>query len=349
MATSSGANLPFQTTVVVTPETTEIYDIENKANALLQSRQFDQLDAMAQKFLDTKACYADGKWKLFYLFNGLDFPPPANTNAPLRRPYYFTQGFDFTGEAYAPDWTNRLALLREWVEAKPNSATAPVALAKGLVDYAWQARGHDYANGVTEMGWKLFFQRLNEAGQILKNSKTAEEICPEWWAVALRVELGLQSNRNTFDTTFEGATRAFPDFAEFYFWRADYLLPRWYGSDGELERDLEKSTNAVGGEAGDMLYARVVWFLHHWVPSNNLFQEYGLSWERTNKGLQDLEKQYPDSLALENEAAHLAVIGRDRQAAKEYFDQTGGKIDLSAWVSADSYTHFSQVAYGPVH
>ncbi len=94
-----------------------------------------------------------------------------------------------------------------------------------------------------------------------------------------------------------------------------------------------------------MVYAQVVWNLHHSVFSTNILQEYNLSWERTAKGLEAIEKHYPESLAVKNEAAHLAVLAHDSVAAKKYFDQTKGEIDLSAWPSTNDYIHFARLVY----
>jgi hypothetical protein len=97
-----------------------------------------------------------------------------------------------------------------------------------------------------------------------------------------------------------------------------------------------------------MVYAQVVWGLHNSVvDATNIFQEYSLSWGRTDRGLEAIEKHYPDSLAVKNEAAHLAMLAHDRSAAKKYFDQTKGEIDLSAWPSTNVFIQAAGLVYGP--
>ena len=110
-----------------------------------------------------------------------------------------------------------------------------------------------------------------------------------------------------------------------------YLLPRWYGEPREWEADLAREADSMGGERGDEVYAQVVWCVHQSVSSTNIFKEYNLSWPRVDKGFAVIEKQYPNSLDAENERAHLAVLAEDRQAARKYFDQLGGKIDPTVW------------------
>jgi hypothetical protein len=200
---------PLNPVLVQPPETKEIYAIKQEAITLLNAREFDKLDALAKDDRDSGACFANGMWKLSYLYDGLDSSVGKGTDA---------------------DWTNHLSVIMDWVRAEPKSIAARVALANGLVDYAWQARGHDYADKVTAEGWKQFFRRLNAAVEVLDDTRTLEQKSPYWWMVKLRAELGLQAERSQYDKTFNAAIRAWPDYTPFYFHRSDYLLPRWYGA-----------------------------------------------------------------------------------------------------------------------
>jgi len=321
----TAATLPFLPVAVTIPDTKEVADIESQTRSLFQSRDFDKLEAMADGFRTSLQAYPNGQSKLYFFYDALD----SQEDAP------------------ASDWTNHFNILTDWVNTKPNSITARVALANEWIEYAWAARGGDYSDTVSDENWKLFFGRLNQAVAVLNESKTLDEKCPAWWVAMLRAELGLQVDRSQYDETFNSAIRAWPGYMSLYFNRANYLLPRWYGADGELETDLEKSANQIGGDAGDIAYAQVVWRVHHLVYSTNLFEEYNLSWDRTHRGLESLEKRYPDDLMIENEAAHLAVLGCDASAAKKYFDQTAGRVDLYSW-SVDDYSNFASQVYNCV-
>lgn len=316
--------LPFTVTVVETPETKEINDLSNQVVTLLTARKYDDLDALAKHLRDSRETHADGVWKLFFIYGGLDLPDEASDG----------------------EWTGRLAELRDWIKSKPESITARVAMANELVSFAWKARSGDYADKVPEASWKLFFQRLNEAVDTLDSARNFKEKCPVWWSVLLKAELGLQVQRAQYDATFNTATKAWPDYTPCYFRRAIYLLPRWYGAAGEWEKDLAMSADKIGGEDGDMLYARVVWDVHQNIYSTNIFQEYQLSWSRVNSGFGAIERHFPNSLAVKNEGARLAVLARDEQAAKKYFDQTAGKVDMDCWDSKDDYVRFADLVYG---
>ena len=95
-----------------------------------------------------------------------------------------------------------------------------------------------------------------------------------------------------------------------------------------------------------MLYARVVWDMHQFVYSTNIFKEYKLSWDRVNEGLNLIEERFPNSLAVKNEGARLAVLARDQPSAKKYFDETKGQVDMDCWQSQDDFIRFADMAYG---
>ena len=309
--------------MVETPEAKEIHDITNQVATLLAAKDYDKLDDLAAKYRASKECYADGIWKLALVYDALvpsDKVPDA-------------------------EWEARLAALRDWILAKPDSITPRVALAIDLTAYAWKARGGGWANSVTEEGWRLFEQRLNQAVDVLTQAKPLKEKCPQYWVVLMRAALGKQVNKTQFKYIFDQAINLEPDFAALYFRRAIYLLPRWYGDEGEWEKDLAQSADRIGGENGDMLYAQVVWKMHNYMNSKNIFKEANLSWARVGKGFDAIEKYFPNSLAAKNESAQLAGLAADKEKARKYFIQTEGKVDLSVWDDKDEFIKFANWAF----
>lgn len=319
--------MPFAVTAVETAETKEMNDISNQANVLLQAKNYDSLDALARKLRDSKEYYAAGGPKFYSVYAGLDLPETAS-NA---------------------EWTARLAALQDWINARTNSVTARLAMAHDLVTYAWNARGDGWADTVTEEGWRLFNQRLNRAVKVLNEARPLKENSPYWWSVLLVTDLGLSTDRSQYDATFQEATRAWPDYTPYYDHRAWYLMPRWHGTNGEWESDLEKSTDRIGGEKGDLLYARVVWCMHQSHSYPNIIKDSNLSWPRVNKGFEVIEKQFPNSLAAKSEHAYLAVLARDGTVARKEFDQLQGRMDLSVWPNPARFLAFAYWTYSPDH
>jgi Domain of unknown function (DUF4034) len=316
--------LPFQvTTVWPDSESEEMDEIKTQAAALLEATNFDGLDELAAKFRSSKECYANGTWKLVNVYDGL--VPSANTPND--------------------EWEDRIAVLQDWIAAKPDSITARVGLANVLVNYAWRARGSGYANTVTDEGWRLLGERLNQAMKVLNEAESLKEQCPYYWIVKMRAALGLQMDKDQFNDIFNQAVNFAPDFEPLYLQRAIYLLPRWNGAEGELETDLEKSADRIGGDDGDMLYTQVIWGVHDRASSTNVFKENHFSWPRVDRGFAVIEKRFPDSLAAKSERAYLAAYAGDRQKTREYLNETQGKADLAVWYYKGEYIRVANWAY----
>src|SRR6266496_1140299 len=133
-------------TLVETTDGKERREIRETVLGLLGAGKYDELDRMAEGLRRSKACFCDGFWKLSTFYSPLSDLPYDSSDSV---------------------WTSRLGQLRLWMDQKPDSITAPVALAETLRNYAWKARGGGWAGEVTETGWKLFHERLAECAKVL--------------------------------------------------------------------------------------------------------------------------------------------------------------------------------------
>ena len=323
-ATQPSAALPFKIAVVEeTPEIKEQNEIENQAVILLKTKDYDKLDDLAAKYRSNKECYADCSQKLALVYDGIE---PKE-------------------EALNTTWEARLQEIRDWIEAKPQSVTARIAMARCMVSYAWKARSSDYASKVSDESWQSFFKRLNEAVDILNEAKNLKDPCPAYWSTLMMASLGLQVTKPQFNDIFQQAIKAEPDYKYYYHTRAVFLLPRWYGDEGEWEKDLARSADNIGGTEGDMVYAQVVWGIHHYGSSIDVFEGNKISWDRVDRGFEVILKQFPDSLAAKNERAHLAALAGDKAKAREYFIKTQGRVDLSMWSEKSEYVACANWAF----
>jgi hypothetical protein len=89
------------------------------------------------------------------------------------------------GHPSQEDWKDHLKLVQSWVAATLNSITARVGLAQAYIDYAWEARGGETGDTVTNSGWKLFGQRLEQAKATLDEASALPSQCPELYGVSL--------------------------------------------------------------------------------------------------------------------------------------------------------------------
>jgi hypothetical protein len=318
----------FPAHVVRTAEDIEQAEISHQAQSLLSAGDYEGLEALAAKYRTSQESYANGMWKLSYYYDGLE---PGRNEAE-------------------PAWQAQLKLLRDWNQNKPDSVTARVALGRFWIEYAWKARGGGWANTVTEEGWREMSDRLEKAAQSLREAGRMKERCPVLWSSLLRFALGNEKDRTEYDQMFNQSIAEFPDYEPYYNSRAVFLLPRWYGEDGEWVRDLTTCADRVGGEKGDMIYAQVVWSIHHYGERIDVFDEKAKvkpSWERIDRGFTAILKRSPDSMAAKNERAHLAALAGEREAARKYFAETKGEVDLNSWAAQGEYEEAYHWANAP--
>ena len=313
---------PSQIILVETAERKERLTIEAKAASFLAAKDFAGLENMANEYRASKACYPNGIWKLGSVYDGT-YPKADKSDV---------------------EWNASLDTLRSWVQAKPDSVTARVALADALVSYAWKARGNGLANTVTGTGWKLFGEGLAEAVDVLKQAESLKQKCPYFWTVLLRAGTGSGVEKSRYQLLFEKATASEPDCIDYYCLMAKYLLPRWYGRAGEMETFARKAADQVGGDAGNIFYARLAWCIQG--MGGNIFVEDGFSWERADRGFQILEKQYPDSLFVQNARAYIAVMGCEKTLApRRLVEYLHGKIDTASWDSKENFIRLTKNLY----
>lgn len=148
------------------PETEDQY--RETIRALLDRRDFAELDQTATNARLSKERMGGGVWKLYVFYDEAAKPGPGE-RLPAQR------------------WLERQALLNEWVAARPDSVTARVALADFYHLYAWEARGGGYAGSVTAPAWKLFRTRTERAYAVLIEAQKLATKCPQWYFVMLDV------------------------------------------------------------------------------------------------------------------------------------------------------------------
>lgn len=311
-STSAGSTnyIGAEAVLVESAETKERRELRAEAVRLLNGAQYDKIEQRAGQLRIGKQAYPDGNSKLNEFCSAL-------SNLP-----------DHASEGR---WTNNLAHLRSWLQAKPGSITAQVALARGLIAYGAKARGGAAGREVSKLGLLLFRERLAEAREILMKGEKMQTLCPLWYTSMLQLAVEEGASRDFIDQVFAAAARLEPNFAAPCVIMASHLSPRSHGKKGEMEQFAQSEANKRGGDAGDILYARIVWNLQNGRSFTNIFDETKISWDRTKKGFQALQKTFPDSFAVKSALCYLAGLAGDRPAMKDLFSQLEGKVELSVW------------------
>lgn len=284
----------------------EIYAFRVKTRQLYNNRRLAELEQAAAELRRAKPLFDNGSWKIAE----------------------FYESFGCRAEEPESMWQLHDRIHQEWVAQFPTSITARVAYADFFTDYAWHARGHEFANKVTKEGWRLFGERLDSASKTLAAARDLTDKDPFWWEVALGVALGQHWSKDEYDRLLEGAKAFEPKFWGYDIARARSLLPRWYGEAGDWEAYAEQATGRPGG-LGAEIYARIVMDMSGYY--DNIFRETKTSWPKVRQGLIEMRQKYPRSFDLLNQTARLSTLSVDRELAKETFGKLGDNYLPSAW------------------
>jgi hypothetical protein len=293
--------------------TREIYG--GYVRLLLKGGRFQQLDALADSLQRFDNRFDNGASQLaaFYFY-----------------------GFRSVNDGADADlWERHLSRLRDWREQDPQSRTADIALAFGLVGRGWAARGGKLAASVSDKGWRGFEGDLEEARGILEASGDGAKSSPAWYEAMLEVLHGLGED-SLFVSTFGEAAARFPEYSRYYMLMSWHLQPRWYGEPGDWERFAAECAPQLPDSLRDEMYARILMYQARYV--RNLFQEsQGLSWVKAERGCEILEHRWPTSPEGPNLLAYLAWQAGRRDVARQAFSRIGDQVDVDVWRTEDDF------------
>lgn len=202
---------------------------------------------------------------------------------------------------------------RRWQAAFPASPIRPVAEAAAWTDYAWQARGSGWSHTVTDEGWNRFAERLATARRLLETAPSPSP-CPHHAAALQSVALGQSWSPEEYEALFERAVQTHPTYLTYYFRKARWLLPRWHGKPGELERWAAAEARSGRAGAGRSIYARIHWAESYYLDDDIRWDTRagGFDWELTRQAFDDLLAATPGSYWNRVAYARFAWLARDR-------------------------------------
>ena len=312
-AEAAGLNGDLSTDVMA------VHEYAGTIAQMLKEEEFEKLDCVADQVRASKERFSGGPWKIHELYAGLYDP----AQYPVE---HSTQ----------EEWLGLLQKLEQWKTTRPNSITAPVALARAYIRFAYVARGGGYANTVSEGGWKLFGERIAKAKQTLSEASTLPAKCPEWYLDMLLIAMNESWEREDAQALFEQADKFEPSY--YYYARvyATYLFPQWSGRKGDTEQFTKEIADRVGGDQGDILYFQVA-------SSDTVIcgcdDGPQMSWERIERGFEASEKKYGVSMLNLNRIAYLAThYGKlDLYVADKTMTRIGEQWDSETWGKKEDF------------
>jgi len=288
--------------------------------------EFELLDNLAASARSTKARLPGGFWTIHIIYLPLLEPP---------------QGTDKATDA---DFQAHIDRLKRWIAQRPKSITARVALAGTYLNYAAHARGGGYADTVTEDGWRLYGERSAIAGKILAEAWDLPEKCPEWFLQMQGVVNAQDGSPPMQKAMFEKAVAFEPGYQYYYRLRADHLLPKWGGEEGDAAAFAAESSDRLGGKNGDMMYFLIASFLN--CACDVQAGLHAMSWPRIKRGYAALEETYGVSLQNLNKMALMAWMAQDGEYAQTVMTRIGENWDQDTWRKREYFDQGREWAKG---
>lgn len=291
-------------------------EIFQQVESSFLSNDFKRLDQWAAHYRLNKARTENGDWCLSLFYDALTF--------------------DGVGS-----WEEYFEKFAKWMSERPASITPYVAKANALLDYAWEARGGGWAREVSAEGLDLFRKRVKQAEEVLQQAKSSgkDRDCPGWYAAMQTVALTQSWPKSQYMELFTQASQKYPLYTPLYKATVRYLLPRWFGIEGDAERFMENATAALSEHESATLYAQMA-EIYLETYSQEAFSQSRISWERIKKGYEYLINDYPESYDLINRFAYFASLANDRETALRVFNNAKVNPAHLVWI-CDPYGFYA--------
>jgi hypothetical protein len=238
-------------------------------------------------------------------------PDPMRPNRALATFYEA-----FLDNAAAPVQT-RLARLREWSAAHPRSSTARIALAYTLYKAAWDIRGNQTADSVTDTATDMSGKMLAEAREVLDGAGPDAPADPFYWYA--RIPLTQLLNLGDVGAVGLEALALHPD-PEIAFRAADYLTTQWGGSPEIYMRFADQATRVTSARYGQAMYMWLVYQIRNFYSPDD-YKQYDVDWKRVQKGAEDLIRLKPEWLPTYHRYAVLARRYDDKETLRALFQR----------------------------
>jgi len=296
--------------------------------AMLAKGDFAQLEKEAQQVRANKSRLKGGVWKLYAFYDVVNSPSASS-------------------DASDSDWEAHISGVKKWVAAYPNSATARIALASSYLDYGWAARGSGYSNTVSGSGWNLLRQRTELAKSTLLDAARLKEKCPYWYESMQAVARIEGWPKEDARAVFDEAIAFEPAYYHFYREYATFLLPKWYGKEGEIQAFAEEVSKRLGDPDGSFIYFEIASMLACQCDGE-MDSLARMSWPRVKKGYNDLQRLYGTSNLKMNRLAYMSVLSGDKISARDTFNLLGDSWNEDVWPSAEHFETAKQWASTPL-
>jgi len=306
------------------PDTAEMAYGE-RVHTLLEQGNYTELESLAQNNRLERGRFIAGAWRNMNFFNSVVWMPDAAV----------------PGDS---DYQRQCERLKKWQAARPDSASARIALAKFYVSYADFARGTGYADTVSNTQWRQYHVRTALAKQALLEAATLKDRDPQWYFVMECIAQNEGWEKADTRELLDQALAFEPDYYHFFRPYTNYLLPQWYGDPGEIPAFAKEIASTRPEPASSIVYFQVVSGIACYCGSD-IEEMKTADWAKLQLGFANLQTAYGLDNLNANRLAEMATVFQDRSVAHEAFSHVIER-DSVVWLTEDSFEQARSWANG---
>jgi hypothetical protein len=220
-----------------------IVDVRGDVEQMLMAGRTNELDAIADNYRTSRVRTRGGWWALQVFYEWLT--PFAGARADCGC------GQDISKVTF----DDKRKALEAWLERRPNSVTARVALANLWRLRAWQLRGGASAKDTSEAAWQGFRDSMKLADETLAAVPATDD--PMVYFIEMNMAVVSDDPRARLRSLYFHASGAFPTFPPYATQYYSYMLERWFGEPGESAAFAASLLTKPGGDQGAIDYVAV--------------------------------------------------------------------------------------------
>jgi hypothetical protein len=206
----------------------------------------------------------------------------------------------------------------EWLRYEGVDSYAVIAQTLVRHGEAWTARGMGYGTTVSKLGWKIYFEKLEEADRTLESASERMKRTGPWYALKLQIALERNDSKTWPGEIFEAGTDAWPLYPRLYLTVVGLSLPRWGGDFEKVDLvaryAMAKTLSRHGAAMYAIVYARTLAS-----DAEYTMRDSKADWKLVKQGFHDAEKGPERGRRLLGQFATLSCQMEDREEAKRIF------------------------------
>jgi TPR repeat protein len=284
-------------------------ELSGKVESLLQSGQFAALDSLARDLQQKSARFPGGDPQIYAFYEALGAIKDGDCGCM---------------EGTIP-FTVKQKQAAKWLSADPASPAAHMAMAMLWINYAWAARGGNYAADVAPQGLRDFHDRLQTANGYIANVDPTNNLFLQYERTEL-AEITPQA-KDTIMAAFDATVRADPAWFPIYARKAEMLKEKWYGEPGELVRFAKSLLHSPDADIGQSAYAEIATEFVGGIAYNGGIEAICDDWPSLKRAYAAKEKSYGLSEDDADALLQYAAIFHDRDAVADALKQMRAYAD----------------------